>query len=58
MSILSDKILTRSGYISGCPWPCSTGGKGAKSTDKNACIVAANMGVLVLEILVLATLVL
>ena len=44
MSTLSGTILTCSNCISGCPWPCSAAGEGTKSTDRDACIVAANNG--------------
>ncbi len=44
MSSLSDTILTCSGCISICPWPCSADGGGAKSIDRGAFIAAASIG--------------
>ena len=44
MSILSDKILTCFGCISGYLQLCSTGGEDAKGTNRGAYIMATGIG--------------
>ena len=40
---LSNTILTCSECILGCLWPCSTNGADAKSIDRGACTMIANI---------------
>lgn len=43
MLILSDIILTYSGYILDYPWPCLASGEGTKNINRGAYIVIASI---------------